>query len=170
MHSRPSLFYAGFVDKYDPEWCSWVGGTGHFSFSRQMEAGQANFKVFTRNLVPLLDAEGAKQLQDIEASFPAAAQLQRHLAMSAKLGVPHTHPAFELLLQQCLELMKKYEADWTLFWRQLAELRARMGQQQQGGGGLDAGVVAEVMKPAFGSEEHLTREQLVRGLCEMLHM
>ncbi len=42
-------------------------------------------------------------------------------------------------------MMNEREADWTLFWRQLAELRGRVS----GGAEVDAAVVAEVMQPAF---------------------
>jgi uncharacterized protein YdiU (UPF0061 family) len=137
----------GFAAMFDPEWCSWVGGANeyskHYSFWNQFDAGHANFKVFTRSLLPLLDAHGAQQLKAIEDGFPAAAKLHRNQAMSAKLGVATTHPAFEPLLKQCLEVMKAHKADWTMFWRQLAELRALLGQAD------DAAVAEKVMKPAF---------------------
>lgn len=102
FYSSPATSCAtGFVDAFDPEWCSWTGGAPHFSFMNQMDAGFANFAVFTRNLVPLLDEQGAQQLKAITAAFPIAAKLQLHQAMAAKLGVAHTHPAFDTLLQQC---------------------------------------------------------------------
>jgi uncharacterized protein YdiU (UPF0061 family) len=41
--------------------------------------------------------------------------------------------------------MYEREADWTLFWRQLAELRGRVSD----GAEVDVAVVAEVMQPAF---------------------
>ena len=41
--------------------------------------------------------------------------------------------------------MSDKEADWTLFWRQLAELRGRIGSEAV----ADAALVAEVMMPAF---------------------
>ena len=131
---------------FDPDWCSWVGGASehskHYSFWNQFGAGHANFKVFARNLVPLLDAQGVQQLRAIEDSFPAAATLHLHQAMSAKLGVATAHPAFEQLLSDCLEVMKHHKADWTIFWRQLAELRAKIGS-------LNDADVVKVMRPAF---------------------
>jgi hypothetical protein len=95
------LHFAGFVDMFDAEWCSWTGGAPHFSFMNQMDAGFANFAVFTRNLVPLLDEHGVQQLKAITTSFPVAAKLQYRHAMAAKLGVPPTHASFDTLLQQC---------------------------------------------------------------------
>jgi uncharacterized protein YdiU (UPF0061 family) len=131
---------------YDPDWCSWVGGANenskHYSFWNQFDAGHANFKVFARNLVPLLDAHGAQQLKAIVDSFPAASKMHLHQAMSVKLGVATAHPAFEQLLSDCLEVMKNHKADWTMFWRQLAELRSMLGSVD------DAGI-ATVMVPAF---------------------
>ena len=149
---------------FDPEWCSWTGGAPHFSFWNQMGAGHANFKVFARNLVPLLDAQGAQQLKDMEASFPAAAQLHLKQAMSSKLGLPHTHPAFEQLLQRCLHMMHAREADWTVFWRQLAELRGRTGT-----GPVGAAEVAQVMQPAFywSGSENEPMVQVRRVTCDV---
>jgi uncharacterized protein YdiU (UPF0061 family) len=65
----------------------------------QLDAGFANFIVFTRNLVPLLDEQGVQQLNTIQASFPAAAKLQLKQAMAAKLGVAHSYSEFDPLLQ-----------------------------------------------------------------------
>jgi uncharacterized protein YdiU (UPF0061 family) len=84
---------------FDPEWCSWTGGAPHFSFMNQLDAGFANFIVFTRNLVPLLDEQGVQQLKTIQASFPAAAKLQLKQAMAVKLGVAHSYSEFDPLLQ-----------------------------------------------------------------------
>jgi uncharacterized protein YdiU (UPF0061 family) len=67
----------------------------------QMDAGFANFAVFTRNLMPLLDEHGTQQLKAITASFPVAANLQYRHAMASKLGIAPTHAAFDTLLQQC---------------------------------------------------------------------
>ena len=92
--------FSGFVDAYDPEWCSWTGGAPHFSFMSQFDAGRANFNVFARNLLPLLDDQGAKQLKEIQASFPEAGALQLKQAMAAKLGVAHTHANFNEIMQK----------------------------------------------------------------------
>ena len=56
--------------------------------------------------------------------------------------------------------MQDKEADWTLFWRQLAELRVRIGDH----GNIDAAVVAEVMQPAF----YIKGDRAVSGLLPWL--
>jgi uncharacterized protein YdiU (UPF0061 family) len=56
--------------------------------------------------------------------------------------------------------MQDKEADWTLFWRQLAELRVRIGDH----GNIDAAVVAEVMQPAF----YINGDRAVSGLLPWL--
>lgn len=66
----------------------------------QFDAGRANFNVFARNLLPLLDDQGAKQLKEIQASFPEAGALQLKQAMAAKLGVAHTHANFNEIMQK----------------------------------------------------------------------
>ena len=66
----------------------------------QINAGVANFNVFARNLLPLLDDQGAEQLKEIEASFPEAGNLQLKRVMAAKLGVAHTHANFNEILQK----------------------------------------------------------------------
>ena len=58
--------------------------------------------------------------------------------------------------------MSDKEADWTLFWRQLAELRLRIGDGD--GGRIDAAVVAEVMQPAF----YIKGDRVVQGLLPWL--
>jgi uncharacterized protein YdiU (UPF0061 family) len=67
----------------------------------QFTAGQANFIVFSRNLLPLLDEQGAKQMQMIQASFATASQSQMRRVMAAKLGVAETHANFDALVKGC---------------------------------------------------------------------
>jgi uncharacterized protein YdiU (UPF0061 family) len=56
--------------------------------------------------------------------------------------------------------MQDKQADWTLFWRQLAELRERIGDEDR----IDAAVVADVMQPAF----YLKSDRVVQGLLPWL--
>jgi hypothetical protein len=56
--------------------------------------------------------------------------------------------------------MQEREADWTLFWRQLAELRARIG----GEGKVDLELVTEVMQPAFYSTGGVAMHDLLLWL------
>jgi uncharacterized protein YdiU (UPF0061 family) len=61
-------------------------------------------------------------------------------------------------------MMNRTQADWTLFWRQLAVLRGRVGD----GGELDAAVVAEVMAPAFYLSDGNPRERVLKDLLSWL--
>ena len=56
--------------------------------------------------------------------------------------------------------MQEREADWTLFWRQLAELRARIGRQ----GEVDLAMVTEVMQPAFYATGGVVMQDLLLWL------
>jgi len=50
--------------------------------------------------------------------------------------------------------MRDNEADWTLFWRQLAELRGRVGSEPQAAA-VDDATLQQVMMPAFYSNSAL---------------
>jgi uncharacterized protein YdiU (UPF0061 family) len=96
---HPVLLCSGFVDVFDAEWCSWTGGAPHFSFMNQLQAAHANFDVFARNLLPLLDAYGVQQMDAIRASFPVSAKMLQNQAMAAKLGASPALETFDQLQQ-----------------------------------------------------------------------
>ncbi len=65
----------------------------------QFDAAFANFIVFSRNLLPLLDDAGAQQMKVIQQSFPAAARSQMQRSVAAKMGIPHTHANIDTLVK-----------------------------------------------------------------------
>ena len=114
----------GFLDEYDPLFAKWTGSGEHFAFMNQPDAGLANFGTLAEALTLLLPG-GAAEAQ--EASREAAAAMDAAVAnvWRVKFGLPDTdagRSAAASLWPELEGLLRGSRADWTLVWRQLAEV------------------------------------------------
>ena len=139
----------GFIEKYERAWNMWVGGGEHFSFMNQPAAGEQNFRTLSAALRPLLDAASAAEADEIVEGYAAEAQAAVAAVFRRKLGLARGGPQAEELWAQAERLMEATEADYTIFFRRLADARLLLGKQQQqqqvpvaAGGGEDAGLAA----------------------------
>ena len=61
----------GFMESYNPHWCSWTGGIDKFSFGSQPKAAYHNFTSAVRSIECLLDSDGRKEAQNAVRAFPS---------------------------------------------------------------------------------------------------
>eukprot|EP00931_Biecheleriopsis_adriatica_P087372 TRINITY_DN61859_c0_g1_i1.p1 TRINITY_DN61859_c0_g1~~TRINITY_DN61859_c0_g1_i1.p1 ORF type:complete len:437 (+),score=92.31 TRINITY_DN61859_c0_g1_i1:96-1313(+) len=113
----------GFVEKYDPKWGMWIHAGEHFAFMNQPNAGRQNFKTFAVSLLPLLDEDGKKELMAIWENYPNLVKEALSRMWARKLGLPPTLAIqAEELWNELDPLIQTHPTDWTIFWRQLAEI------------------------------------------------
>jgi uncharacterized protein YdiU (UPF0061 family) len=130
----------GFMERYSGEWSMWVGSGPHYAFQNQPSAGYRNLGQFAKSLLPLLDEGGVKEVQAI---------MDRHVEVSEgvvgemwgrKMGFQpaytQAHPQVTGPLYHALEaLMSDHPTDYTILFRQLAEVLGGQGQGQGQGDG-----------------------------------
>jgi len=114
----------GFIDKYDPGFAKWTGSGEHFAFANQPQAALANIGTFATSLEPLFDSAGKQALQ---ARLKAAAGVVQSITdgmWCSKLGFDKGSENGSTLFCTLEELMRKSDVDYTLLFRQLAQVPA----------------------------------------------
>eukprot|EP01062_Namystynia_karyoxenos_P025948 TRINITY_DN20311_c0_g1_i1.p1 TRINITY_DN20311_c0_g1~~TRINITY_DN20311_c0_g1_i1.p1 ORF type:complete len:643 (+),score=191.16 TRINITY_DN20311_c0_g1_i1:98-1930(+) len=112
----------GFVERYDPAWGMWVGTGQHFAFMNQPQAAQMNYATWLRCLLPLVDDAGRAELQRLASDFEKDAQDACNEVWRRKMGLAAwEEPACTELWESLDRLLQRSAADWTIFWRQLAD-------------------------------------------------
>jgi len=120
----------GWMDAYDPLFAKWVGSGEHFAFMNQPGAGVANFAVLAASVAPLLqggEAEAQRIVVEAQGVMDAAVadMWRRKLGLAA--DAPDARAAAAALFDDHLEPLMRAgaaEVDYTLMWRQLAEVAA----------------------------------------------
>eukprot|EP00457_Paulinella_chromatophora_P001889 gb/GEZN01001891.1/.p1 GENE.gb/GEZN01001891.1/~~gb/GEZN01001891.1/.p1 ORF type:complete len:743 (+),score=117.51 gb/GEZN01001891.1/:38-2230(+) len=115
----------GFIERFTPLWNMWSGGGEHFGFLNQPAAGQKNFGSLASALVELLpqdDRQGREKATRLVQEHTDKAQSALNQVWRLKLGLASWEESDQKLISGCLELLEETQADWTLFWRQLALL------------------------------------------------
>jgi len=116
----------GFIQKYDPLWNMWAGGGQHFAFMNQPKAAHKNFFSFVQAVAPLLSEDGAAEAQAAVNGFEQVYAKVSGEMWRCKLGLLHAWDGeAEGLLLQLQDLMAESSVDYTILWRQLAELASR---------------------------------------------
>lgn len=115
----------GFIEKYDPLWNMWTGGGEHFAFMNQPKAAQKNFLSFVRAVAPLLDDTAVNEAQAAVNKFPEVCAQVCGDMWRRKLGLKAWDGEAEGLFEKLKDLMAQSSVDYTIFWRQLAELPDR---------------------------------------------
>jgi len=110
----------GFIERFRRYWNMWVGGGEHFSFMNQPLAAMKNFESLIDAMEPLLDGKGCGAAQQIGKEFKIRVQETMSEMWRRKLGLQGWGDVHEQLIENILDLMEEYEADYTIFWRQLA--------------------------------------------------
>ena len=114
----------GFLDEYDPLFAKWTGSGEHFAFANQPEAGLTNFSTLAKALTLVLPGRAGEAR---EATQEAALVMDAAVAgvWRAKLGLPDTgegRASASALWPELEGLLTRSRADWTIVWRQLAEV------------------------------------------------
>lgn len=106
-----------FMDVYDPKtFFSSIDVHGRYAYGNQPHIAAWNLARFAETLLPLLhdDEEQAVKLAE-DALHGFTGQFRRNwlAGMRAKLGIYNEEPQDEVLVEELLNLMQKYEADYT---------------------------------------------------------
>ncbi|CAE7673730.1 hypothetical protein AK812_SmicGene42008 [Symbiodinium microadriaticum] len=112
----------GFMEKYNPNWCSWTDGIDKFSFRDQPKASYQNFTCAIRSIECLLDTDGRKEAQSVLRAFPSLLADAFAEVRMQKLGLSFWDDRGAELCDDLLSLMEQSGADWTLTWRCLATI------------------------------------------------
>ncbi|MGC6482347.1 MAG: protein adenylyltransferase SelO family protein [Synechococcus sp.] len=120
----------GFCEIFDPRFQPWTGGGDHFCFFNQPAAAEANFEMFWRAMVPLLQGEPAalEQLQQIRDGFAGVMEEALDGMWANKLGLGQPNPP---LVRELLALMAQSRADYTLLFRALSAIPTSVEPLQQ---------------------------------------
>ena len=122
----------GWIEEYDPFFAKWTGSGQHFGFMMQPNAGFANFGTFVKALEPLFDSDEAKgRLREVfeeqqDVFIDAVEDVWRR-----KLGLPEGDgalPTARRLFKGLEPLLQKGRVDYTIFWRQLAQVARVAGE------------------------------------------
>ena len=106
-----------FMDNYDPATVfSSIDRVGRYAYGNQPPIGNWNLARFAETLIPLLDDDekvAVKIAEDAITAYPKQFHDYWMTGMRAKLGLFNNEEADEQLIEDLLEMMKKYRADYT---------------------------------------------------------
>lgn len=106
-----------FMDTYDPTTVfSSIDVHGRYAYGNQPQIAAWNLARFAETLLPLLhdnDAQAVKLAQDAISDFTELYHCNWFAGMRAKLGLFNEEIQDETLIENLLEMMKKYCADYT---------------------------------------------------------
>jgi uncharacterized protein YdiU (UPF0061 family) len=112
-----------FMDTYDPSTVfSSIDRQGRYAYGNQPYIGGWNLARFAETLLPLLDEnedKAVKLAQDAISSYMELFQSNWQAGMRAKLGIFNEEIEDRSLMDELLDLMKKYRADYTNTFRAL---------------------------------------------------
>ena len=117
----------GFLDAYDPGFiCNHSDQWGRYAFDRQPAIGLWNLSCLAQALLPLIEAESPEAAAErakgvLDTYEPAFYRAYGH-GMQAKLGLRELRPEDARLSGDLLDLMAQSGADFTLTFRELAEV------------------------------------------------
>ncbi len=124
----------GFLDRYDPGFvCNHSDHHGRYAFERQPSIGLWNLSCLAQAMLPLLDQENGEAAaemaqQALRLYEPELVQTWSQ-GMRAKLGLQAARDSDKDLVAGLLDCMHRQQADYTLTFRHLAQLR----QDEPGG-------------------------------------
>ena len=114
-----------FMDSFDPDTVfSSIDTQGRYAFGNQPSIGGWNIARFAECLLPLLadEEEEAISIAKAElANYPKRFMHYYQQGMRAKLGMLSEQPTDDELTKQFLQLLMKYDADYTNSFRALTE-------------------------------------------------
>jgi len=114
-----------FMNAYDPATVfSSIDRGGRYAYGRQAHVSQWNLARFAETLLPLIDVDTAKAVEEVTQLINEYGErFERHWlsGMRRKLGLCTEEESDSALIQQLLDLMLAHEADYTLTFRRLAD-------------------------------------------------
>mmetsp|Transcript_45355 Transcript_45355/g.105234 ORF Transcript_45355/g.105234 Transcript_45355/m.105234 type:complete len:228 (-) Transcript_45355:116-799(-) len=103
----------------------WVGGGDKYGFLNQPKAASNNFMSLVSAMAPLLEKDGLQQeALQIAKEFDGLAQRKLDEVWRRKLGLQEGSAKSGELFKGLEPLLRSSQADYTLFWRCLADAAA----------------------------------------------
>eukprot|EP00164_Ancoracysta_twista_P005124 GFYU01006986.1.p1 GENE.GFYU01006986.1~~GFYU01006986.1.p1 ORF type:complete len:667 (-),score=146.77 GFYU01006986.1:111-2111(-) len=142
----------GFVEKFVPNFALWVGSGDHYGFLSQPQAGTANYESFSKAVSHLLVDDDCKKAGDaITQNHPAECDRALNRVWSAKLGFSKPTPSADDTAKKLLAIMYKAEGDYTMLWRQLADVaESALTSESADTEGSDSMSADALLKPLDG--------------------
>lgn len=113
-----------FMDTYDPETVfSSIDTYGRYAYGNQPDIAAWNLARFAETLLPLLHInreQAVKLAQDAISGFAGLFRQNWITGMRAKLGIFNEEPQDESIIEDLLNMMQKYHADYTNTFSALA--------------------------------------------------
>lgn len=144
----------GFVEAYDALWSPFTSDMERkFGFTRQPLAAQVNLMTLARALVPLFEREGGG-LDELQAIVQEeyGSDLEHKMAemRRQKLGLAEWDAGgADGLWTQLEQLMQRSGVDYTIFWRQLAQISGDAAAEAAVRGEGSADGLLQLLAPAF---------------------
>ncbi|SMB79588.1 Uncharacterized conserved protein YdiU, UPF0061 family [Desulfonispora thiosulfatigenes DSM 11270] len=112
-----------FMDTYDPKTVfSSIDRNGRYAYGNQPQIGAWNLARFAETLLPLLDSNKEKAVEIAQNEIKNYNKLFNQFwinGMRAKLGIFNEEPQDEALIEDFLNIMQQYQADFTNTFRAL---------------------------------------------------
>lgn len=115
-----------FLDNYNPATVfSSIDQNSRYAYGNQPGIAGWNLARFAETLIPLLDTDQEAAIQKAQSAldeFPVLFQQAYNAGLVKKIGIPTTNDEAVKLASDFLNLMHQEKADFTLTFRQLAQL------------------------------------------------
>ena len=112
-----------FMDTYNPATVfSSIDYLGRYAYGNQPKIAEWNLAIFAKTLLPLLHTDREKAVQQAGDALSNFQEIYRHhwlKGMRAKLGIFNEEQEDESLIEELLQMMEKYQADYTNTFRNL---------------------------------------------------
>lgn len=109
----------GFMEEYQPNLiCNHSDDDGRYAFDRQPAVGLWNLARFAEALLPLISVEDANRALE---KYPAHFEAHYAKLVRAKLGLRTANDADQQLVAKLFDLLARERADYTNFFRTLAD-------------------------------------------------
>lgn len=162
----------GFMEKYDPAFAKWTGSGDHFAYFNQPQAGFANWNVLAESCLPVLEAGGGSNKDLDTARTKAVAKFRtavnacwrRKLGFAPAADEDEGDHVSQALFSELERLMRKFDVDFTITWRQLAhvvDLAQGQGGANQGwnSSDLDDAALVASLEFAFNQQAEFEQDQ-----------
>jgi len=103
----------------------WVGGAEKYGFLNQPNAAYKNFETLAMATLPLLDDSSREEVSRIVQDFGRAATDALDDVWRRKLGLAEWGETGQRLFAKLEPMLRASRADYTIFWRSLADVAER---------------------------------------------
>lgn len=149
----------GFVELFDVNKNFWSESGDHFSFFNQPKAAKMNFYSFANALKPL--SKRHEEIDQIVQEFDSVCSKIVNKMWSKKLGLNSLiwNNGVDRLFDKLQKIMQNNDADYTIFWRQLASYPPMLLNDEN----IVGHIKLEPIMRAFYNKQHIP------GLTEWLN-